>query len=66
MGINLTVFFYFCFSTKQIDSSTIDGKVEFAHSQYTYILTLINSVFVCDKIMKNSENILNKFVPILQ
>ena len=43
----------------QIDSSTIDGNVEFVHSQYNHVnsdVTSVNSVFVSDKIINNSDN----------
>ncbi len=48
---------YFC-PIKQIDSSTIDGNVEFVHSHiqlYSYV-TSANSVFASDKIINNSDN----------
>jgi len=35
-------------NTYQIDSSTIDGKVEFVHSQYSFILTSqLSTQFLC-------------------
>ena len=42
----------------QIDSRTIDGKVEFVHSQYSCILTSQVSIqfYVSDKIINNSDN----------
>ena len=42
---------------RQIDSSTIDGNVEFVHSQYSCNsdVTSVNSVFVSDKIINNSD-----------
>jgi len=39
----------------QIDSSTIDGNEEFVHFLYSYA-TSVNSVFVADKIINNSNN----------
>ena len=45
-------------TNKQIDSSTIDGNVEFVHSHiqlYSYV-TSVNSVFASDKIINNSDN----------
>ena len=38
----------------QIDSSTIGGNVEFAHSQYSDV-TSVNSVFVSDKTINYSD-----------
>jgi len=40
----------------QIDSSTIDGNVEFSHSQLYSYVTSVNLVFVSDKIINNSDN----------
>ena len=44
----------------QIDSSKIDGNVEFVHSQYSCILssqlTSVNSVFASDKIINNRDH----------
>ena len=41
----------------QIDSSTIDGNVEFAHSHYSCILTSqVSTYFLSDKIINNSDN----------
>ena len=40
----------------QIDSSTIDGNVEFVHSQYS----CFHSVFVSEKIIKNGDNFIIK------
>ena len=56
-------------SSSQIDSSTIDDNVEFVHSQYSCILSSqvsiqlysvvisVNSVFVSNKIIINSDNL---------
>ena len=47
----------------QIDFSTIDGNVEFAHSVHLYSdVTSVNSVFVSDKTINNSENLRIKFL----
>ena len=45
----------------QIDSSTIDGNVEFVHSvQLFSYVTSVNLVFVSDKINNNSDNFWEK------
>ena len=42
----------------QIGSNTIDGNVGFVHSQYSCFLSShsVNSVFVSEKIINNSDN----------
>ena len=41
----------------QIDSSTIDGNVEFVHLVQLYFhVTSVNSVFVSDKVINNYDN----------
>ena len=41
----------------KIDSSKIDNNVEFVHSQlYSYVTSVVNLVFVSDKIINNSDN----------
>ena len=40
----------------QIDSSTIDGNVEFVCTLSRQFVTSVNSVFVSDKIINNSDN----------
>ena len=45
-------------TNNQIDSSTIDGNVEFVHSQYSCILTTqVSTQFVCPtKLLLISDN----------
>jgi len=45
------------YSNSQIDSSTINGNVEFVQSQYKLYsdVTSVNSVFVSDKIINHSD-----------
>ena len=51
----------------QIDSSTIDGNIEFVHSQYSCILssdvTSVNSIFLSVKTFNNSDNF--RFFPVI-
>ena len=47
------------FYVKQIAFSTIDGNIEFAHSQSVQLyfdVKSVNSVFVSDKIIDNNDN----------
>ena len=48
----------------QIDSSTIDGNVEFVHSHVQLFsdVTSINSVFKFDKIVNNIDNFRSKCI----
>ena len=58
LGRNIVrVSFFLILRHTQIDSSTINGNVEFVHLVQLYFhVTSVNSVFVSDKIINNYDN----------